>query len=268
MDFRGSQWTTDKILQKIGDKRIRSLGLLETSACDRLLLELASRASSLTSLEVVSQLISDEGISEIARRSSIVSLLIHEAPRVTDAALPAIASCGSLKELYLAGTAVTDRGIGLIAELPELGALDVSNTTITDAGIHEIGSRSIDLISFDECDITGSGFATWSINAKMSFYGKDSSLNNEGFTVACQSMPWMWNVVIENTSVGDAGLMALGPDGPTSIRLRGTNVTLRGIEWLVANTPVQGIEADSSQITEAQAKGLQRVRSDLSIYVG
>ena len=267
MDFIGRKWTNEKILQKIGAKRIRSLGLLDTSADDVLLHELADRTS-LTSLEIDSDLISDEGIASIVRACKIVSLLLQNAPQVTDAVLPAIVSCRTLRELYLINSQVSDHGIGVLSGLPDLHALSLCDTAITDAGIDAIASRSIDLISFDRCPIVGTGFASWSHDQKMSFYAEGSSLDDEGFVAACGALPWMWNVVIADTDVGDRGVMALGPDGPTGIRLRGSKVTSKGIEWLVRNTPVQGIEADNSQITEAQASALQKVRRDLSIYLG
>lgn len=266
MEFDGSNWTTEKIIEKIANRRIRSLVLADTSADDNLLIELAGRGD-LTSLDITSDLITDAGVSAIAKHCQMESLMLHNAPGVTDKSMPFISTCATLRELYIANTRITDRGIGAVSELPELWSLVVSNTEISDAGIKAIASQSIDLISFEDCDVTGSGFESWSVNKKMSFYGEGSNLNDEGFSAACASLTFMWNVVISDTNIGDEGVMALAGRGPTMIRLRGSKVTYRGIEWLVNNTPVQSIEADSKQLSASQAKSLERQRRHLWISV-
>lgn len=253
MMFRGPKWTTDRILARINGRRIKSLELYDTQADDDLLLALAE-VGSLTSLDVASAVITDSGVGALVGKCGLKSLMFREAPLVTDRSLKDISACTTLRELYLEGTAVTDDGIGLTSALPDLWSLDISRTQITDTGISRIASTHINLISFNDSALTGVGFSTWSVTDKMSFYTKQSSLNDEGFTVACKAFTFMWNVVIEYTEVTNSGLYALEGQSPTSIRVNGSKIDREGLVWLIENTEIQGIEADPTQFSEGDAE--------------
>lgn len=253
MMFRGQKWTTDRILARMNGRRIKSLELYDTQADDDLLIALAE-VGSLTSLDVSSAVITDSGVRALVEKCGLKTLVFREAPLVTDSSLKDISACMTLRELYLEGTAVTDDAIGLINALPDLWSLDVSRTQITDTGISRIASTHINLISFNDSALTGIGFSTWSVTDKMSFYTKQSSLNDEGFAVACKAFTFMWNVVIEYTEVTSLGLTALEGQSPTSIRVNGSKIDREGLVWLIENTEIQGIEADSTQFSAADVE--------------
>lgn len=250
--FRGAKWTTERIMARMAGRRIRSLELYDTAADDDLLRALAE-VGSLTTLHVSSSLITDAGVGALARKCGLQSLLIRKAPLVTNKSLRDISVCLSLKELFLGGTSVTDEGIGLVRALPDLCSLDISQTQITDNGLRRIASNRIELISFDDVAVTGTGFSTWSFPEKMSFSTKRSSLNDEGFAVACQAFPVLWNLVMEFTDVTTSGLSALAGQAPTMIRINGSKIDRRGVLWLIKNTEVESIEVDPSQFSESDA---------------
>lgn len=265
MMFRGPKWTTDRILARMNGRRIKSLDLYDTQADDDLLKALAE-VGSLTSLDMSSAVITDSGVRALVGKCGLKSLMFRDAPLVTDRSLEDISTCTTLRELYLEGTAVTDDGIGHIGALPELWSLIISRTQITDLGISRIASKHINLIGFDESAVTGVGFSTWSVNDKMSFYTKQSSLNDEGFTVACKVFTFMWNIVIEHTQVTNSGLYALEGQSPTSIRVNGSKIDREGLIWLIENTEIQGIEADPTQFSKADIERYGRRHLEVIVY--
>lgn len=253
MLFRGAKWTTSRILDRINGRRVKLLELHDTHADDDLLRALAE-VGSLNSLDISSPLITDSGVGVLVRKCGLQSLLFRDAPLVTDRGLREIVSCLSLKTLSIEGTAVTDDGIGLVGKMPELCSLDISRTKITDGGLRRIASKRIDLISFNDVAVTGEGFSTWSVAEKMSLYTKQSSLNDEGFAVACRAFPYLWNLVMESTAVTNTGLRALEGQSPTMIRINGSRIDRFGVLWLIENTEAQSIEADPSQFSRTEAE--------------
>lgn len=190
MLFRGAKWTTEKILDRLTTRRVRTLELYNTSAGDDLLLELAGTGS-LTALDVSSAHITDVGVQVIVRQCKLKSLMFRDAVGVTDRSMVDISGCKTLRELYLEGTSVSDDGIGHIGRLPELWSLDISRTAVTDIGLERIASDRIRLISFNDSQITGRGFSSWSVPDKFSLYTRRSQLDDEGFAVACRSFPFV-----------------------------------------------------------------------------
>ena len=255
MELRGKNWDNERALAKIGEKKVRSLDLYNTSVDDDFLAVLAPRGG-LKSVHFVSEIITDRGIELLAQHNELESLLLSGVPKVTDASLDSIARCSSIRELYLTGTAITDRLLECLKELPKLWSLSIGNTSITDEGISKIASRTISLISFENCAIEGYGFASWSQPDKMSFYGNGSRLTDAGFATVCACFPQLWNVVISNTRIGNDGIRALAGQTPTLLRIQNSNIDRRGIEWIVANLPVQGLDVAPTQMTQAEAQAL------------
>lgn len=253
MMFRGSNWTTDRILARLNGRRIKSLDLYDTRADDELLLRL-SETGSLTALDVSSQWITDAGVRAIVGKCGLQSLMFRDAPFVTDRSLADIAACTTLRELYLEGTEVTEEGIPLVASLPHLWSLNMSRTKVTDIGIRRLASDRIRLVMFNESAITGIGFSTWTVKEKMSFYTKKSLLNDEGFSAACRAFSYLWNITIEETNVTNSGLYSLEGQSPTHIRVNGSKIDREGLIWLIENTEIQGIEADTNQLSKADAE--------------
>ena len=259
MELRGKRWTNSLALEKVAGKRIRSLDLFDTSVDDDFLETVAS-SGALTSIHISSEKISDRGIICIAEQNPVKSFMLSGVPNVTDECMPTICDCKTIRELYLDGTSVTDNGVNSIGELPELWSLVIGNTSITDAGIERIASRTIDLISFENCSITGAGFSTWEQSEKMSFYCNGSHLNDDGFATACQSLSRMWNIDIANTSVGNTGIKSLDGQSPTMLRINNCNIDESGIRWIVDNIPIESLEIDPSQMTESQVAQLKTPR--------
>ncbi|MFO7903815.1 MAG: hypothetical protein R6U98_14220 [Pirellulaceae bacterium] len=259
MLIHGKRWDNERAFAKLRGKKIRSLELFDTSVDDIFLADVA-RAGSLTSLHVASELITDAGIIAVTANCKIKSLLLSGVPNVTDRALESLAQCKTIRELYLDGTAITDRGLALVRYLPDIWSLVIDNTAVTDSGIRELASRRINLISFANCDIEGIGFSTWEQPEKMSFYCDGSNLTETGFAVACASFTYMWNVIISNTHVGDAGIKSLAGQSPTMLRINGTPITRSGVEWIVENLPVEGLEIDERQMSSADAESFPKPR--------
>lgn len=253
MMFRGQKWTTDLILARMSGRRIKSLELYDTQADDDLLIAL-SEVGSLTSLDLSSAVMTDAGVRALVGKCGLRSLMFRDVPLVTDRSMADISACGTLRELYLEGTAVTDDGITLVNLLPDLWSLDISRTRVTDNGIRQIASKQISLIRFNDSAITGIGFSTWMTKAKMSFYTRRSLLNDDGFGTACKAFPWLWNIVVEDTNVTNSGLRALEGQSPTSIRVNRSKIDCEGLLWLIENTEIQGIEADPTQFSKANAE--------------
>jgi hypothetical protein len=220
MIFRGAKWTTDRILSRINGRRTRSLTLYDTRADDQLLITLAELGD-LTSLEVSSAFITDDGVRALVGKCPLRSLFFRSAPLVTDRSLMHISKCISLHELYLEGTAVSDDGVGVISELPNLWSLNVSRTRITDIGIRRIASTRINLVSYDETAITGVGLSTWSVKEKMSFYTNRSMLNDEGYTVACNTNPTIRQRTLNPPCASRPSSIPSGPPESISDGIRG-----------------------------------------------
>jgi hypothetical protein len=267
MELCGKQWTNKRALAKVRGRSIRSLNLYDTSVDDDFLSEV-SAAGSLHSLHVSSDLITDAGVMSVLQNCRMTSLLLDGVPKVTDHAIEAIVACKSITELYLAGTAITDQSFGLLKQLPHVRALVIGNTAITDDGIRALASKTVDLVSFENCQIQGEGFCTWKHDGKMSFYGRGSSLNDKGFAAACRSFPRMWNLIISETDVGDDGVKALAGQDPTSLKVDGSKISPMGVRWIIDNLRVHGLEVDESQISpEDAARYPNPDRPDLWIRV-
>lgn len=265
MYMRGKKWTNERIFEKVGDRKIKSLELHNTTADDALLMNLAERGS-LTSLDLSSDYVTDDGIRALVESCALETLMLRRAPLVTDECLAAIANCSTLCELYLAGTSVTDEGIPVIAKLPDLWSLDISHTQITDVGLRRIASKQIELISFDECEITGAGFSSWSVTDKMSFYTVGSQLDDEGFAIACHAFPFLWNIIIEKTNVTSNGLRALAGQKTNTLRIHGSPIDRDGVLWVLENLPIEMVEADPSQFSVEEANHYRREDLDILVY--
>ncbi len=250
MELRGKRWTNSLAIKKVAGKKIRSLELFNTCVDDEFL-EVAARSGTLTSIHIASQTISDRGIVSIAERNPVESFMLTGVPNATNECMPAICDCKSIRELYLDGTSVSDDGVEPIGGLPELWSLAIDNTSITDDGIERIASRTIKLISFESCQITGTGFSTWNHSEKFSFYCNGSSLNDDGFAVSCRSFSRMWNIDIANTNVGNTGLKSLDGQSPTMLRINNCNIDKIGIGWIVKKLPIESLEIDASQMSES-----------------
>lgn len=255
MELRGKRWTNALALQKLAGKRIRSLELFDTEVDDDFL-EIVAQFGTLASIDISSPIISDCGIACVAKQNPLKSLMLSRVPRITDDCMAAICTCKTIRELYLDGTSVSDDGVESIGSLPELWSLVIGNTSITDTGIERIASRTIRLISFANCPITGTGFSTWNQSKKMSFYGKGSNLSDLGFAVACRSFSHMWNIDIANTNVGNEGVKSLAGQSPTMLRISNSNIDKTGIHWIVENLPIQSLELSPSQMAESEARQL------------
>ena len=158
MEFRGLKWTDERVLEKLASKkRLSSLDLFDTSVTDDGLAEIAERFQ-LTSFHLSSDRITATGVSAVLKSPKLKSCMLSGVAQVGDAIFHELGSCQHLRELYLEGTAITDADIAVVGELPELWSLVIRNTKITDKGIASIASRSINLITFSGCSISGSGF--------------------------------------------------------------------------------------------------------------
>lgn len=266
MELRGKRWDNERALAKIGDKRLRSLDLFDTSVDDEFL-EIVGGRGALTSVHIAGETITDRGLAFLAEKNRITSFLLSGVPHATDRCLESVAQCKTIRELYLDGTSITDDGLQCVSDLPDIWSLNVSNTSITDEGIGRIASNTIQLISFDNCAIEGTGFSTWSQSDKMSFYGHGSGLTDDGFATACASLSRMWNVIISNTLIGNDGVRALAGQSPTMLRINKSKIDRAGIEWIVANIPVEGLDVDPTQLSKAEAQSLPKPRRlRISVY--
>jgi len=261
MEFRGKRQTTQRILKRLGDRAIRSLDLYDTVADDELLFELAERGK-LESLDLSSDHFTDDGLQQVVRCCPLRSLMIRRAPLVTDRLLAGIDSCPTLRELYLEHTAVTDQAIGAVGQLPDLWSLSLSHSAITDAGLQSIASTSVNLVMFDECEITGTGCSTWSMADKMSIYTKNSPFNDAGLACASKVFPRLWSLLIPQTQVSDEGLRALAGQRPASMRIMGTRITRQGVLWLIDNVALESLEVDELSPRQALEK-LYELKSQL-----
>jgi hypothetical protein len=259
MELRGKRWTNSLALQKIAGKRIRSLELFDTAVDDDFL-ETVAKLGTLTSIHISSQTISDRGIASIAEHNPVKSFMLSGVPKVTDECMDAICACKTIRELYLDGTSVSDDGVESIGALPELWSLVIGNTSITDSGIEKIASKTIDLVSFENCPVTATGFSTWNQSEKMSFYCNGSNLTDDGFAVACRSFSRMWNIDIANTDVGNDGVRSLAGQSPAMLRINNCRIDKTGINWIVENLPIESLELDPSQMTESEVKQLKTPR--------
>lgn len=252
MEFRGLKWTDEKVLEMIASKnRLSSLDLFDTSVTDDGLTEIADRFQP-TSLYLSSDRITSTGVRAVLKSPKLKSCMLSGAAQVDDELFHSLGSCRQLRELYLEGTGITDSGIAVVGELPELWSLVISNTKITDKGIASIASNSINLIIFSGCPISGNGFQTWSNKDKFSMYCENSALDPDGFIIAAERFPYMWNLILSNTTVDDRAMRHLSRPGPTSIRLDGTEITKDGALWLYHNTDVQGLTLDEGLFDQSE----------------
>lgn len=266
MLIRGPRWTTPRILDRIGQRRIRSLDLYDTSADDDLLIALA-KVGSLVSLDFSSNLVTDAGMIAILRNCKLRSLFIRNAPLLTDRMLEEIVECPTLCELYLEGTSITDNGVEPVGTLPDLWSLGIGRTAITDFGLARIASTRIGAISFDDCAVTGSGFSSWSVIGKMSLSACGSKLNDAGFGTVCAAFPFLWNAYVERTEVTNAGIRALKGQQLTALRIHGSKIDREGVIWIIQNLPpLQLLEVDPRQFSTDEALTHKRRHLRIAVY--
>lgn len=258
MEFVGKRWTDQRILEKIRkSKGVTSLDLFDTAATDDVLREISSRGK-LKSLHVSSDCISSRGIREILTKCPIRSCMLSGVPLVDDSIFETFHPKLEIRELYLGGTAISDDGIPSVALLPHLWSLVIDDTSVTDEGIRQIASKQIRLLGFQNCDIEGLGFETWSVSEKMSFYGSGSRLTSAGFKVACKHLINMWNILAENCGIDDEAIFALKGQSPTMMSLNGSRVSRAGVIWLIENTNVQALTIDDGLLSEVEIENLTR----------
>src|SRR5262249_46246688 len=93
--------------------------------------------------------VTDAGLKDFAKMTSLQSLDLTCCNHVTDAGIRELAKLKNLQSLDLTYTQVTDAGLKELVALKNLQSLTLGNTQVTDAGLKELaGLKSLQSLNF------------------------------------------------------------------------------------------------------------------------
>lgn len=171
--------------------------------------------------------ITDAGLKQIASIPSLANLtnLDIERTKVTDAGMAQLKRFQNLVNLGLTGTSVSAKGLRDLRDLPELTGINVGGPAMNDAALKELREcPHLGFINLFRADITDAGLSgSWRRQVK--------SL-----------------LLVQCTSVTDAGLEHLADSNLSQLNVKQTKVTAEGVKKLAAALPACKIEWDGGTI--------------------
>lgn len=244
----------------------------------------------LTSLDLSSNALNDDGASRLPRLPSVTNLSIdnneincesirglhNQFPRLTsltiyntgctDKGLENLSELSLLTHLDVDGTKITDAGLIHIAKLDKLETLDMQNTAVTDAGVKHLAKLpKLQSMLLHNTRVDGSFAVHFRKATTLTNLGMDGTLVADANLKAIAEIPKLSSLSIENTRVSLAASTLLSaiqdlslPDWPQNWLLYQQAVKANAVPGTNANpalgiNPIPGTNALPNAIPSEQA---------------
>ncbi len=257
-EYRGRKADNAKVAAAVSS-RWKSLGLLRTSVDDDGLAEIVQRAPSLREISIDSERITDRGIEQLCKLPQLVSLLLHHAPLVTDASMPAVGQLSQLRELYLQDTQLSDAGIEALLGLENVWSLQLSGTNITDAGVARLGQmKRVSILNLSMTGIRGHGLSGLHDIERMNLYLEGCLVTDEGLRTYLASHRGIETLSLNATQITDESMPALAAlPMLIDLRLNHTAVTDAGIRHWIGHPRLSSIYLEGTEVSREMVQQLR-----------
>lgn len=258
-EFRGKR-ITDERLQRIKNlSRLRSLSLLDTSVSDEGI-RLLEKATNLREINIRSDVLTDACMETLCALPALVSLLIHDAPFITDRGIAHLRQRESLRELYLIGTHLSDRGVPSFTHLEPIWSLCLQRTLITDQGVSELAPlRNLRLLDLEETSVVGYGLCDLP-TPPDSVYLEGCPVTDDAVVRIANHVPGLRTLSLKDTPITDD---CLGPLAELkkleALRLTGTQVTDKGVAHFRGHPSLYTLEVRGTLVSEAEELRLEEL---------
>jgi hypothetical protein len=230
-DFTTPKFTTSQLIHSPAISEWTSLRLLSTGVDDIGFDFLGKVATSLTRLEIESDVITDRGFSSVARLPQLVSLQMYSASNITDQGISALEHAIKIEMLGLASTQCTDRGLQSLHNLQALRTLNLCGTRVTDGGLDGLQCmKFLSALDLSDTMITGSGFRDLQI-ARMATLSLDRCpVSDDGVKALADSFPSLSTCQLSGTEVSNCAMPILAAlKCLYDLRLNNTSITDDGV---------------------------------------
>lgn len=208
----------------------------------------------------------DAVIPLLAAVPDVRELTIEDAPKLTAAALPAIAKMTYLRSLKLEGPRFTDASLAALTPMPGLEKLTLEKTPVTDAGLAAVPAGMPNLTEFTITDgrtpLSDAGVKPLAGLTKLKRLAIHRSRITGPGLAPLAGLAKLENVFLYETAVDDAGLAFLaGKPNLKGVFLGRTRVTGTGLKHL-AGAKLDELDLSGCPVTDAGLAGLAGLRID------
>lgn len=206
----------------------------------------------------------DDVIPLLAAVPEVRELTVEDAPKLTAAALPAIAKMTHLRTLKLEGPRFTDASLAALTPMPGLEKLTLEKTAVTDAGLAAVPAGMPNLTEFTATDgrtpLSDAGVKPLGRLPNLKRLAIHRSRVTGPGLAPLAGLAKLENVFLYETAVDDAGLAFLaGKPNLKGVFLGRTRVTGTGLKHL-AGAKLDELDLSGCPVTDAGLAGLAGLR--------
>ncbi len=233
-----------------------------TNPSERLAL-LLRHVKALDDLQLQSDRITDDCLSQVGRLSRLRRLFIFKADHVTDAGLRHLSSLTSLERLDLRDSAVTDAGVVHLRSMPNLDSLDLSGSGVSDAGLADLRNlTNLSVLALDRTKISDAGLVNVATLKNLSLLSLSGTSITDAGLAHLRDATQSVNLGLARTAITDEGLKHLSQlKGLLVLGLSGTNIGDAGLEHLKSLASLQHLDLSGTKITDRGLAHLKEIRT-------
>lgn len=230
--------------------RFGSLNLGNTTLTDEGLSALA-KCSSLHSLWIESSDIQGSGLSHLNFRNLVQLSIQHS--QIDDSGLEVIAKLQPLKlrQLQIGHNPITDSALKSLSTLATLRELDVGGTKVTSQGISELLQKiPLTSVGLNDLPWTMENLKQLPLNQSQLVQLEMAGWNfGDEDLRALPTYPKLWTLDLSRTRITDRGLPELARlPNLTNLRLDGTRVSIQGVKEILNSTKVWSLSVGKTHI--------------------
>lgn len=255
LELQGKR-VTDKRLQRIDFAELYFLSLLDTSVTDKGIALLES-ATNLQEVSISSNVLTDACMETLCRLPALRSLLIHDAPLITDQGIAQLQIRENLRELYLDGTQLSDDGICSFTHLTLIRSLSLDRTLVTDEGVSQLAPLpNLKLLTLEETAVVGYGLCK--LLTATDIYLDGCPIADDAVDEFATHLKGLRRLSLKDTPITDDCLDALSTlPQLESLRLTRTHITDKGITQFRGHPSLYTLEVCETYVSAAAVMCLE-----------
>ncbi len=223
--------------------RLKELLMVSSVMIDEGLAEIA-RDSLIERLYLFKPKITDAGVKHLAGLKSLKCLELLRVPELTDASLAHLSSLTNLEEINLSRASINGSGLVHLARMERLGTLIIPGSAVDDAGMVNLGRLTGLRKLYIGGDYTDAGLTSLAGLSGLTELGIESSRCTDSGLAGL---------------VGLTKLVALSVDGP--------QVTDAWLDRMAALKSLRNVQIWNAQVSEEAIARLHRALPDIQIFV-
>jgi hypothetical protein len=235
------------------------LSLLDTSVTDAGIAVLAE-AVSLQQISISSTVLTDACMPTLCRLPALVRLLIHDAPGITDKGISQLKKRSSLRELYLHGTRLSDRGVSSFCHLKPIWSLGLDRTHVADRGVSQLAPLcNLDLLSLEGTGVVGHGLCDLQ-TPPTDVYLDGCPVTDEAVQRIAKHIRGLRHLSLKDTPITNGCLPALARLKKLEmLRLTGTAVSDDGVACFRGHPSLGRLEVCETRVSRTEEQRLERL---------